>query len=76
MNDLAYSMLFLNLFENVHRKISGIRSAYQNWKLLYEIYMVKSLPNKIYLLKRFFGFKMDPIEDLEENLDDFKKISL
>ena len=31
--------------------------------------MTKSLPNKIYLKKKLFGFKMDPSKGLEENLD-------
>lgn len=33
--------------------------------------MPKSLSSKIYLKERFFGFKMDPTKNLEENLDSF-----
>ena len=36
--------------------------------------MVRSLSNKIYLKEQLFGFKMDSLKNLEENLDDFKKI--
>ena len=38
--------------------------------------MVKSLSNKIYLKEQLFGFKMDPSKNLEENLDEFKKITV
>ena len=38
--------------------------------------MTKSLPNKIYLKEKLFGFKMDPSKRLEENLDDFNKITI
>ena len=38
--------------------------------------MVRSLQNKIYLVKRFFGIKIDPSKDLEENLDNFRKLNL
>ena len=33
-------------------------------------------PNKIYLKEKPFGFKMDPSKGLEENLDDFNKITI
>ena len=38
--------------------------------------MVKSLSNKIYLKEQLFGFKMDFSKSLEENLDEFKKITV
>lgn len=38
-----------------------------------DLYLLKSTTNKIYLLERFFNFKMDPSKDLDENLDVFNK---
>ena len=38
--------------------------------------MTKSLTNRIILKERFFGFHMDPGKNLEQNLDDFKKIAI
>ena len=38
--------------------------------------MIKSLSNKIYLKEQLFGFKMDPSKNIEENLDDVKKITV
>lgn len=41
---------------------------------LEELYLVKSLPNKIFLLERFFSFKKDLSKDLDCNLDTFNKL--
>ena len=38
--------------------------------------MIKTLSNKIYLKEQLFGLKMDPSKSLEENLDDFKVITI
>ena len=38
--------------------------------------MFEFLSNKIYLKEQLFGFKMDPSKSLEENLDEFKKITV
>ena len=38
--------------------------------------MTKSLTNRILLKERFFGFCMDPGKNLEQDLYDFKRISI
>lgn len=38
-------------------------------------YINKTIPNKVYLLKHFFGFKLDPSIDLEANVDRFNRLS-
>lgn len=38
--------------------------------------MAKSLTNKIFLKEQLFGFKMNPAKTLEENLDEFKVITI
>lgn len=38
--------------------------------------MAKSLTNRILLKERFFGFHMDLGKNLEQNLDEFKKIEI
>ena len=38
--------------------------------------MERSLTNRILLKERFFGFHMDPGKNLEQNLDQFKKIAI
>lgn len=39
------------------------------WDKLEELYLVKSLPNKLLILERFFSFKVDLYRDLDDNLD-------
>lgn len=38
------------------------------------MYLLKSTPNKLYLLERFFSFKMNSSKDLDGNLDVFNKL--
>ena len=61
----AYSTLFLHLSNNVLRQVDGLEIATEIWKKLDELYLAKSLPNKIYLLERFFGFKMDTSKTID-----------
>ncbi|KAL5576923.1 hypothetical protein UlMin_018622 [Ulmus minor] len=72
----AYSTLFLHLTDNVLRQVDGLKTAVEIWKKLDELYLVKSLLNKIYLLERFFGFKMDTSKTIDQNLDNFNKLLL
>ena len=72
----AYSLLILNLADNVLRQVDEKETALKIWKKLESLYMVKSLSNKIYLKEQLFEFRMDSSKSLEENLDDFKKITV
>ena len=54
----AKNTMILSLDDQVLRKMSREISASTIWKKLEEIYMLKSLPNRIYLKQKFFGFKM------------------
>ena len=58
------------------RKVDEVKSTAELWKKLEQLYLVKSLPNKIFLLEQFFGFKMDTTKDLDANIDDFNKLCL
>ena len=49
-------------------------AKWEFWKKLDGLYLTKSLPNKIYLKEKFFGYKMDQSKGLEENLNEFWKI--
>ena len=76
MLENAYSLLILNLADNVLRHTDEEDFAAKIWAQLESLYMVKSLSNKIYLKKQLFGFRMDPSKSLEDNLDEFKKITV
>ena len=76
MNSLAYSTIYLHLSYIVMRQVTSITTPLGLWKKLDELYAIKNLPNKIYLLKRFFGFKMNLSKDLDVNHDEFNKITM
>ena len=50
--------------------------GYGIWNKLEELFMTKSLTNRIMLKEKFFGFHMDSTKNLEQNLDEFKKIAI
>ena len=72
----TYSLLILNLTDNVLRQVDEEDTTLKVWNKLESLYMVKSLSNKNYLKEQLFRFKMDPLKNLEENLDEFKKIAV
>ncbi|KAL5557712.1 hypothetical protein UlMin_033923 [Ulmus minor] len=72
----AYNIIFLHLTDNVLRQVDGLEIAAGTWKKIDELYLVKYLPNKIYLLEQLFGFKMDTKKTIDQNLDYFNKILL
>lgn len=76
MKDIAFSTIILYLAVNVLRQINDAKSANVVWTQLNAIYLTKSLTNKLYIKKRFFGFKIDSSKDQEHNLDEFNRILL
>ena len=72
----ACSLLILNLADNVLHQVDEEDTALKVWTKLESLYMVKSLSHKIYLKEKLFSVKMDPSKNLEENLDEFKKITV
>ena len=74
--ELAFSLLILNLADNVLQQIDDEETTAKVWLKLESLYMTKNLSNKIYLKEQLFGFKMDPVKSLEENLDDFNIITI
>ena len=76
MDELVFGLLMLNLFDNVLTQVNDEEITTKVWSKLESLHMVKSLSNKIYLKEQLFSFKMDPSKNLEENLDDFKIITV
>ena len=61
MKKAAYSNIFLHLSDSVTRECGDSEDPATIWKKLDELFLTKTLPNKIYLLKQIFTFRMDPI---------------
>ncbi|KAL2248429.1 UNVERIFIED_CONTAM: Retrovirus-related Pol polyprotein from transposon TNT 1-94 [Sesamum indicum] len=62
-DEFAYSSIILNLSDTVLRKDK-----------LEELYIETSLPSKLFLLEKFFKYKLDLSKNIDENLDDFTKL--
>ncbi|PON38034.1 hypothetical protein PanWU01x14_315780 [Parasponia andersonii] len=69
----TYSLLILNLADNVLRQVDEEDTDLEIWNKLDPFYTTKSLSNKIFLKAQLFGFRMDSTKSLEDNLIDFKR---
>ncbi|XP_022855577.1 uncharacterized protein LOC111376806 [Olea europaea var. sylvestris] len=75
LEETAWSSIFLYLSNNVIRTIGETKTTSELWNKLKAQYEPKTVPNKCFLLKQFFSFKIDPSIDLEENLNRFTKLT-
>lgn len=74
VDERAYTLIILHLFNQVLGKVEKLDTAKALWDKLEELYLVKSLPNKLFLMERLFSFKIDSSNDLDDNLDTFKNL--
>ncbi|CAH9067875.1 unnamed protein product [Cuscuta epithymum] len=74
MNETACSTIYLNLSDSVLRKVGILESAKELWEKLDSLYTDTSLPGKLFLLEKFFRFRLDLTKDIDENLDVFNKL--
>ncbi|KAL0437479.1 UNVERIFIED_CONTAM: hypothetical protein Sradi_0455800 [Sesamum radiatum] len=73
-DEFAYSSIILNLSDTVIRKVGTQNSASELWKKLEELYTKTSLPSKLFLLEKFFKYKLDLSKNIEDNIDEFTKL--
>ncbi|KAL0436613.1 UNVERIFIED_CONTAM: Retrovirus-related Pol polyprotein from transposon TNT 1-94 [Sesamum radiatum] len=73
-DEIAYSSIILNLSDTVIRKVGIQNSAKELWKKLEELYTETSLPTKLFLLEKFFKYKLDLSKNIDENIDEFTKL--
>ncbi|KAL2236677.1 UNVERIFIED_CONTAM: Retrovirus-related Pol polyprotein from transposon TNT 1-94 [Sesamum indicum] len=73
-DEYVYSSIILNLSDNVLRKVGKQDTARDLWKKLEDLYTDVSLPSKLFLLEKFFKYKIDLSRTIDENLDDFTKL--
>ncbi|TXG60237.1 hypothetical protein EZV62_014810 [Acer yangbiense] len=76
MLEMALGTIILNLSNNVLKEVNDETITYNIWKKLESLYLTKSLTNKIYLKERLFSFKMNPSKNLDQNLNEFKKMTI
>ncbi|CAH9068092.1 unnamed protein product [Cuscuta europaea] len=74
MSETACSTIYLNLTDSVLRKVGIFESAKALWEKLDSLYIDTPLPGKLFLLEKFFRFRLDLTKDIDENLDVFDKL--
>ncbi|KAL0451552.1 UNVERIFIED_CONTAM: hypothetical protein Slati_1133300 [Sesamum latifolium] len=73
-DEFAYSSIILNLSDSVMRKVGNQNTAKELWNKLEELYTESSLPNKLFLLEKFFRYKLDVSKSIDDNIDEFTKL--
>ncbi|KAL2238396.1 UNVERIFIED_CONTAM: Retrovirus-related Pol polyprotein from transposon TNT 1-94 [Sesamum indicum] len=73
-DEFAYSSIILNLSDNVLRKVGKQKTSKELLKKLEDLYTETSLPSKLFLLEKFFRYKLDLSKNIDENLDEFTKL--
>ena len=69
----AHNAIILSLDDKVLREVSKETTAAGIWNKLEELYMVKSLANRLYLKQRLYAFRFSEDRSIGEQLDQFNK---
>ncbi|KAL0407949.1 UNVERIFIED_CONTAM: hypothetical protein Sradi_1729300 [Sesamum radiatum] len=73
-DEFAYSSIILNLSDSVIRKVGKLETTKELWDRLEELFTETSLPSKLFLLEKFFRYKLDLSKNIDENVDEFTKL--
>ncbi|KAL0367724.1 UNVERIFIED_CONTAM: hypothetical protein Sradi_3662500 [Sesamum radiatum] len=73
-DEVAHSSIILNLSDTVIRKVGNQNSARELREKLEELYTETSLPTKLFLLEKFFKYKLDLSKNIDDNIDEFTKL--
>ena len=74
--ETATGTIIFHLTDSIIRLVDGEDTLAKIWRKLDTLFQVKSLTNKIYLKERLFGYRMSTSKSLEENLDEFLKMTI
>ena len=72
----AFNLIFLHLADSVIRKVDGMDTPVSLWKKLDSLFSVVSAPNLVFLKGMLFNFKMDSSKTIDENVDEFTRLTL
>ena len=74
--ETAIGTIIFHLSDSIIRLVDKEDSPAKIWKKLDNLFQVKSLTNKIFLKERLFGYRMNTAKSLDQNLDEFLKMTL
>lgn len=69
----AHSAIVLCLADNVLREVSHVETALEVWNKLQELYLQKTLANRLYMKQKLYSYKIMANRPLREQLDEFNK---
>ena len=72
----AFSLIFLHLADSVICKVDGMETHVSLWKKLDSLFSIVSAPNLVFLKGILFNFKMDSSKTIDENVDEFTRLTL
>lgn len=70
----ARSAIFLSLDDKVLREVAHEKTACAVWKKLEELYMVKSLANRLYMKQQLYNYRFVENKPLNEQLDSSRSL--
>ncbi|KAH9754460.1 hypothetical protein KPL71_015451 [Citrus sinensis] len=70
----ARSTIILSLGDSVIREVAKERTVAGLWSKLENLYMTKSLANRLYIKKKMFSLRMIEGSSLDEHIDEFNKV--
>ncbi|CAM8959458.1 unnamed protein product [Rhodiola kirilowii] len=72
----AYNLIILSLGDNIIRKVCDCKTPLAMWKKLETLHANQIAPNLSYVKASMFAYKMNSARTIDENLDEFLKMSL
>ena len=76
MTKRAHSAIVLSLGDEVLREVTEENSVKAVWDKLEDLYLKKSLTNRLYLKKPLYALLMEDDKPLKKHMDDFNRIIL
>ncbi|KAH9679108.1 reverse transcriptase Ty1/copia-type domain-containing protein [Citrus sinensis] len=70
----ARSTIILSLGDSVIREVAKERTVAGLWTKLKNLYMTKSLSNRLYIKRKMFSLRMMEGSSLDEHIDEFNKV--
>ncbi|XP_010485125.1 PREDICTED: uncharacterized protein LOC104763457 [Camelina sativa] len=70
----ALDIIFLNIGDKVLRKIDQCTTGAEAWSMLERLYLVNSLPIRVYLQLKVYNYRMRDSNSLDDNIDEFLKM--
>jgi hypothetical protein len=74
LDEKTLSALQLSLSHDVLREVMNAKSAAELWNKLEELYMTKSLANKLRLKERIYTIRMVEVTSIQSHLNEFNSI--